>query len=94
MALGEPSMAFTSKGGLPPTVSEGTEPEPVGTVESTLTPGAAISTSLLNWEKVAHALFSSMAACSDLSVTGESPYLRKSRSALEYIQTAMQSSLY
>jgi hypothetical protein len=32
----------------------------MGTVDSTLTPGAAISTSLLNCEKLAHCLLSSM----------------------------------
>ena len=34
----------------------------MGTVDSTFTPGPAISTSLLYWEKLAHALLSSIAA--------------------------------
>ena len=45
-----------------PTVRVEAEPAPIGTVDSTFTPGPESSTSLLYCEKVAHCLLASTAA--------------------------------
>ena len=58
-----------------PTVSVDAVPPPIGTVDSTLTPGAAISTSALYCEKLAHCLFSSIAA-TDTTLLYEAGYER------------------
>src|SRR5262249_51367241 len=59
--LGEPSMppgAYV----VAPTTRLESEPVPIGTVESTFTPGAASSTSALYCEKLAHCLLASTPA--------------------------------